>query len=223
MQSTSPLKSDEIESSSGGGSNDKQQLLTKLLKNADETYNKKRKQIEEQINSESKQLVESLEKKQKMMLADAKAEHKKMKSTIFESADTSESSAGTCAICNTSLDKIPAAKCIENNCGSIFCKSCLQDKIGDHLQCHCCNDTVNVLCQTCSEERNKKSWYQFNSCREYCGFICSEHTSIEDCCVCGRCTLCSPATGSKCTLLDCDRCGRPLCSRCEYKEGCMCA
>mmetsp|Transcript_22086 Transcript_22086/g.48029 ORF Transcript_22086/g.48029 Transcript_22086/m.48029 type:complete len:245 (-) Transcript_22086:260-994(-) len=214
-----PLESEETDVSTSK-SNAHRQLKTSL-QGADEEYAQKRRRIEDQIDTETRQLIESLERKKSNLLNAAKSEHKQMKSSILQSA--APSSAGNCSLCDTSMKIIAAAQCIGKDCSGTFCKSCLKHKIGDHLQCHSCSDIINVMCPTCVKMMNeKRGWYQFDYCKEGCGFICPEHTRVEDCCVCGRCPLCSSSHGSKCSLRECDRCGEKLCDRCDYKEGCMC-
>eukprot|EP00984_Skeletonema_dohrnii_P003813 scaffold1310_cov128-Skeletonema_dohrnii-CCMP3373.AAC.16 len=193
------------------------------LHNADVEYARKRKRIEEQIDSETRQLLQSLERKKSQLLNAAKSEHKQLKTSILQSVDPSSSSAGNCTICNAPMCKIAAAQCIGEGCNGAFCKSCLKHKIGDNVRCHCCSDVVNVMCPSCVDAMNaKRGWYQFDYCKNGCGFICPEHSWEEDCCVCGECHLCSPAIRGKCSLSECGRCGEKLCDRCDYKEGCMC-
>lgn len=150
------------------------------LHNADVEYARKRKRIEEQIDSETRQLLQSIEWKKSQLLNAAKSEHKQLKTSILQSVDPSSSSAGNCTICNAPMTKIAAAQCIGEGCNGAFCKSCLKHKIGDNVRCHCCSDVVNVMCPSCVDAMNaKRGWYQFDYCKNDCGFICPEPQKVN--------------------------------------------
>ena len=213
VASSSSLKSDEKETEHG-----RQDELKSSLRDADEEYSRKRQRIEEEIQNEQHKLLASLEEKKLNLLKLAKQELEETKASILSVLPSTSSI--KCSLCSATMT-IGAAQCISPDCKASFCKSCTQNKIEDNVKCHCCTDVINVMCPSCLEERNKKGWYQFDYCREDCGFICPEHTRHEYCCVCGDCNLCSSAEGV-CELSECGRCGEKLCDRCEYKEGCMC-
>ena len=201
----------------GPKSTEHEQLMASL-RATDEKFASKVRQINAQVEEERRTLLASLEKKRTGLLNEAGMEHHREK---FEIMNRAPSSNGSCSLCDAPI-KVAAAQCIEEGCGGTVCKSCLRSKIDDSVRCHICTDVINVMCPPCLEARMKKrGWYQFDFCREYCGFICPDHTCFESCCVCGRRPLCSSPKG-KCSFPECGRCGEKLCGRCDSKEGCMC-
>ncbi|KAL9182672.1 hypothetical protein ACHAXT_013324 [Thalassiosira profunda] len=188
------------------------------LRAADGDFARRIAQIDAQIDGEQRRLIASLQKKRRTLHKEAKMKHHQEKSEIL---NRNPSATCACSLCEAPM-KIPAARCINDDCGGIFCKSCLRSKVEEQVRCHRCTDVTNVMCPSCLEARNKKGWYQFDYCREDCGFLCPDHTRFEDCCVCAECPLCSGPEGNKCYLPECGRCGEKLCTRCDIKEGCMC-
>lgn len=114
-----------------------------------------------------------------------------------------------------------AALCID--CSTSFCRRCLGAVAASEMTCNekYCKPVMNIVCNACVEKR-KPRFFQFDYCREDCGFLCPQHTKTEDCCVCGECQVCD-FPDRKCELGKCGACGRTLCLRCSYKEGCMCS
>jgi hypothetical protein len=188
-----------------------------VLSAFEKEYREKQKGIRKNAEEAKEQILGQIEKDQRTQLRDASQAYQTRKERLLKSCPTDS---GKCSICQASMP-IPAGKCIEENCSTVVCKTCLKNKVEDHVKCDCCNEIKNFLCTSCVKRKRPKGWCQFDYCREDCGFICPEHVKTMICCVCGSCTLCN-GPGRQCSIGTCGRCGDDLCSRCSYKEGCMC-
>jgi hypothetical protein len=191
-----------------------------LLQYNDKTYKDIMKKIHMDILKEEQQL-----KQKKRTIEDqATKEYKRAKQIIMSAAPVSSKK---CLLCKKSDFKVPAAQCVTKECKSVVCSTCLSSKkISDDHQCVVCREkskkgvsTIiqNIKCPECIDKLDKGDYFQFEYCRNDCGFICQQHTHEQDCCVCGFSSYCTT-----CQVGSCDRCGNKLCSRCSYKEGCMC-
>jgi hypothetical protein len=188
-----------------------------VLSALEKEYRVKQEAIRKNAEEAIEQILEQIEKDKRRQLNDALQAYKTRKARLLKSSPTDSKK---CSICQASM-AIPAGKCIEENCSNIVCKTCLDTKIEDHVKCDCCNEIKNFVCTSCVERKSRKGWYQFDFCRQDCGFICPEHVGRMQCCVCGSCTLCN-GPGRQCSIDTCERCGDYLCDRCRSKEGCMC-
>jgi hypothetical protein len=187
-----------------------------LLKEADRVHEARKMEIHGIIQQEEM----ALQAKKRELEREALAVHKRAKTKILNSLPCEYK----CTLCQTPF-KIEAAKCVTEDCNSKLCIHCVKTKLEDTYKCVVCRGqkgaaaVQNVKCPLCvAKIKAKGGYFQFGYCREDCGFICPEHTTQHECCVCGSSDYCT-----SCVMRTCGRCGDNLCSRCEYKEGCMCA
>jgi hypothetical protein len=186
-------------------------VLSALEKEHRERVARIRKNVEEA----KQQFLAQIKVDERKQLNDASQAYHMGKERLLKSCPTD---ARKCSICQASL-VIPAGKCIEENCSTIVCKTCLKNKVDNCFKCECCNEIKNFMCSSCVEKI--KGWYQFDNCREDCAFLCPDHVQTMESCVCGSCALCN-GPSRQCSIDTCGRCGDYLCSRCDSKEGCMC-
>jgi hypothetical protein len=187
-----------------------------LLKEADRVYETRRMEIRGIIQQEEM----ALKAKKRELEREALDAHKRAKTTILNALPCEYK----CTLCATPF-KIEAAKCVTEDCNSKLCIHCVKTKVEDHYKCVVCRDqksaaaVQNVKCPLCvAKIKAKGGCFQFDYCREDCGCICPDHTTQHECCVCGYSDYCT-----SCVMRTCGRCGDNLCSKCQYKEGCMCA
>lgn len=190
-----------------------------VLEHAEQVYQDQLRDIRKSVCMKEREVREKIEAKKRQLEAEALREYKRVKTIIL---DASPDDAITCSLCQKDF-KIAAATCITKACKSSVCKECLRTKVKNEVKCVVCqskwktNEAVvqNFLCQPCLLQRG--SYHQFDYCRRDCGFICPQHTHTQKCCVCGNQSFCS-----FCEIEQCGKCGANLCSRCSFKEGCMC-
>jgi hypothetical protein len=194
---------------------------TDLLQHAEKVCRDKMKDIAVSIATEKQDFLKELTTKKQRLETEVMAKYKNDKQSLLDSLAPSL----TCCSCQKAI-KLPAAKWVTDDCRNKVCADCLKRKIADSHKCTVCTGAFgtsqpaavqNIKCPECIKKIPKGGYFQFDYCRDDCGFICPDHTHEEECCVCGCQTFCT-----NCEIPSCGRCGENLCHRCSSKEGCMC-
>lgn len=201
--------------------------VTSTIESIESDYHLKINSIRKQIQSEKKDLLEKIEIEKNLQLADlyakeevflmkARKDYTEKKHSLLREAPVMQE----CSSCSKP-HKIPAAQCIE--CKSVhLCDSCLQSTIIDSCKCSNCATIVNIICTSCQKKKRREvGWFEFDSCRAGCGYLCPDHSTMLLCQSCGHQCFCD-GPNRQCVLNQCGQCKLILCSTCKRHQGCFC-
>lgn len=215
-----------------------------MLKHADEVYQHRTKEIARMVAQEKRQMEAALNAKKRQLESQASQECSLVKEAVMDSMPSTQTCdlchnkhrilaakciGEECAI-QLCMECLKAK--VEDRFKCVVCKELSGRTAQRKYHSHEMEEFMkhyapskkptptktaaeNFMCDACVKKQ--ANYYQFEYCRNDCGFICPEHTHEENCCVCGYTAFCS-----ECTIDTCSRCGKNLCQRCEIKEGCMC-
>lgn len=201
--------------------------LSSQLESLEKDYQSEVNKVRSETADEKQAIVDRLETEKQLLLADlyaqedlslmkAKDAFDRKRNTIMKEVPTTQE----CSSCKT-RHKILSAICVECKAVSL-CETCLRKEIVDECKCSNCSIVVNITCKSCQAKKLREvGWFEFDSCRNGCGYLCAEHNSVLLCQSCGYQCYCD-GPRRQCVLHQCGQCNIILCSTCRKSEGCLC-
>jgi hypothetical protein len=174
--------------------------------------------IIKRLEAEKQVLLSELYVQEDLNLLKSEEDFEKKRQTVLSGVSSTQ----TCSSCNTN-HKYLSAVCIE--CKSVsVCDTCLRQEIAIECKCSNCSAVTNIICRACQKKKLREiGWFEFDSCRNGCGFLCPEHSTVLLCHYCGYHSFCDGPKRHSCEISQCAKCRIGLCSTCWKDDGCLCS